>query len=153
MIEKIEMPHGHYYGRYGYEHAHSTTSEKSGAIALWVIVAVIVVAWFIWLTNRKGEDKADLAAAISNINGRVDCLAPQVRKNEDLAFQLATTTSGLVTGVADITKYQDYALARLNQAVFTSRMRDCGGSDGSRFIKTDDYCLNSSSLKAVETCG
>ena len=47
-------------------------------IALYIIAGVILIALFIWLCHKSGEDKANLAGAVQSVTSRVNAIEPAV---------------------------------------------------------------------------
>ena len=104
---------------------------------------------------HTGNDKADLAASIQKLYGRVDAIEPAVTAQGNNIYTLNSVMSATTQAVGDFKTLANEQLASLNGAVFTSRC-GCGngcGNGSPRFVKRDNYCLNDSSLQAIETCG
>lgn len=127
----------------------------SMSTSLWVIVGIIFVIALLWYVHRTGNDKADLAASIQKLYGRVDAIEPAVTAQGNNIYALNSVMSATTQAVGDFKTLANEQLASLNGAVFTSRC-GCGngcGNGSPRFVKRDNYCLNDSSLQAIETCG
>lgn len=125
----------------------------SMATSLWVIVGIIFIVALLWYVHRTGADKADLAASVQKLVGRVDAIEPAVTAQGNNLFNINSVLSATTQAFGDYKSIAEAQLASLNGAVFTSR---CGGgcnNGGTRFTKRDNYCLSDSSLQAVETCG
>jgi uncharacterized protein (UPF0333 family) len=125
----------------------------SMATSLWVIVGIIVVVAWLWYVHRSGADKADLAASVQKLVGRVDAIEPAVTAQGNNLFSINSVLSATTQAFSDYKSVAEAQLASLNGAVFTSR---CGGgcnNGGTRFVKRDNYCLSDSSLQAIDTCG
>lgn len=123
--------------------------------ALWAIVAVIIVLALLWFCHRQGSDKADLAASIQGLYGRVNTLEPVVKNNAEQNFKTATTLSGIVQGTSDLRDYTISSLNSLNGAVFTpvfsSARRSCGcGED--RFVKKSTFTPSTVEVEQIESC-
>lgn len=118
---------------------------------IWWIFAILVAIFLLWWCNKQGDGKADLAAAISNLNGRVSTLEPVVKNNAEQNFNTARTLSGIVQGVEDIRDYAYGQIAALDHAVFKSRCH--GHSGGARFIKRSSYTPGTTTVEEVDTCG
>ena len=118
--------------------------------ALWAIVAIIIVIAFLWWCHRAGDDKANLAASIQNLYGRVNTLEPVVASNTAVLNKVGNTLSAAVQGVADIKSDVD----ALDVAVFApvcGRRGGCGcGTE--KFRKESTYTLDSTSLTEIDTC-
>lgn len=118
---------------------------------IWWIFAILVAIFLLWWCNKQGDGKADLAAAISNLNGRVSTLEPVVKNNAEQNFNTARTLSGIVQGVEDIRDYAYGQIAALDHAVFKSRCH--GHPGGARFIKRSSYTPGTTTVEEVDTCG
>lgn len=125
----------------------------SMATSLWVIVGIIFIVALLWYVHRTGADKADLAASVQKLVGRVDAIEPAVTAQGNNIFNINSVLSATTQAFGDYKTVAEAQLAALNGAVFTSR---CGGgcnNGGTRFVKRDNYCLSDSSLQAIDTCG
>ena len=123
--------------------------------AIWWIFAVLVAIFLLWWCNKQGDGKANLAAEISEINGRLNTLEPVVKNNAEQNFNTARTLSGIVQGVQDIKDYTYDQINNLDQAVFRNRVaqgcsRGCGG--GSRFIQRSTYGTPTTTVEVVDEC-
>lgn len=125
----------------------------SMSTSLWVIVGIIFVIALLWYVNRTGNDKADLSASIQKLYGRVDALEPAVTAQGNNIYALNSVMSATTQAVGDFKSVANEQLAALNGAVFTSRCASACNNGSPRFVKRDNYCLNDSSLQAIETCG
>lgn len=123
--------------------------------ALWAIVAIIIVVALIWFCHRSGKDKADLAASVQGLYGKVNAIEPVVARNVENISALNSVTSATTQAVGD---FKQTALRNLNalyNAVFTTR---CGERSGcncgdSRFVKTSKFTPGEISIEQIETCG
>lgn len=124
------------------------------ATSLWVIVAIIFVIALLWYVHRSGSDKADLAASIQGLYGRVNALEPAVTAQGQNLYSINSVLSATTQAVGDFKSVANAQLAALDGAVFVPRCQaGCSNNGGSRFVKRDNYCLSDSSLQAIETCG
>lgn len=135
-----------------------TRSEKgegkwSIATSLWVIVAIIFVIALLWYVHRTGSDKADLAASIQGLYGRVNALEPAVTAQGNNIFSINSVLSATTQAVGDFKSVANAQLAALDGAVFVPRCQAGCSNGGTRFVKRDNYCLSDSSLQAIDTCG
>lgn len=126
---------------------------------IWWIVAILVAIFFLWWCNKQGDGKADLAASISNLNGRLNTLEPVVKNNAEQNFNTARTLSGIIQGVEDIRDHTYKSLNDLDQAVFKSRYgqyahhNGCGcNGGGSRFVQRSTYGSPTTTVEVVEEC-
>lgn len=125
----------------------------SMATSLWVIVGIIFIVALLWYVHRTGADKADLAASVQKLVGRVDAIEPVVTAHGNNLYSINGVVSAATQAFGDFKSVTDLQLAALNGAVFTPRtMSGCNGG-GTRFVKRDNYCLSDSSLQAIDTCG
>ena len=119
-------------------------------IALYIIAGVILIALFIWLCHKSGEDKANLAASVQNLYGRLNTLEPVVASNTAVLGKVGNTLSAAVQGVADIKADVDALDVAVFAPVCGSR-RGCGcGTE--KFRKESTYTLDSTTLTEVDTC-
>lgn len=125
----------------------------SMATSLWVIVGIIFIVALLWYVHRTGADKADLAASVQKLVGRVDAIEPAVTAQGNNIFNINSVLSATTQAFGDYKNVAEAQLAALNGAVFTSRCSGGCNNGGTRFTKRDNYCLSDSSLQAVETCG
>lgn len=132
--------------------------------AVWWIFAVLVAIFLLWWCNKQGDGKADLAAKISEMDGRLNTLEPVVKNNAEQNFNTARTLSGIVQGVQDIKDYTYDQINQLDHAVFKSRYahgygygygyehgRGCGGS-GAKFIQRSTYTPDTTTVEVVDEC-
>ena len=47
--------------------------------AIWVIAAVIVIAFFVYCWHNNCNEKVQFAVGLANLTGRVNCMEPDVR--------------------------------------------------------------------------
>ena len=125
--------------------------------AIWWIFAVLVAIFLLWWCNKQGDGKADLAAEISQINGKLNTLEPVVKNNAEQNFKTATALAGIVQGVQDIKDYTYDQINALDNAVFKSRFHSggcgCGnGRGGQRFIQKSTYGTPTITAEVVEEC-
>lgn len=122
--------------------------------ALWSIVIVLIILALMWYVNRIGSDKADLAAAVQSTVSRVNSLEVAATSQGNDIKSLNSVLSATTQAVGDFKTTAGEMIANLNGAVFTPRCGSNGGcGGGTKFVKRDNYCLNDSSLQAIDTCG
>lgn len=125
---------------------------------IWWIVAILIAIFFLWWCSKQGDGKADLAAKISSLDGRLNTLEPVVKNNAEQSFNTARTLSGIVQGVEDIRDYTYKSLNDLDQAVFKSRFGQyahhggCGCNGGARFVQKSTYGTPTTTVEVVEEC-
>jgi hypothetical protein len=123
--------------------------------ALWAIVAIILVIAFLWFCRKAGDDKADLAASVQGLYGRVNAIEPAVTAQGNAISELKSVTTATTQAVGDFKATALRNLAALDNAVFVSRCGDnhsCGCND-SRFIKKSVFTPSTTTVEQVETCG
>lgn len=124
------------------------------ATSLWVIVGVALVIFFLWYTHKQGDAKADLAASIQGLYGRVNAIEPVVAAQGNNLYSINSVLSATTQAFGDFKTVANAQLAALDGAVFVPRCQSgCGGNGSARFVKRDNYCLSDSSLQSIETCG
>ena len=127
--------------------------------ALYSIVVIIAIIAFLWFCRKAGDDKADLAASVQNLYGRVNALEPAVTRVAENVSDLNSVTSATTQAVGDFKKFTLRQLNDLDDAVFVPRTygeyhhrSGCGCND-SRFIKKSVYTPSETSVEQFESCG
>ena len=120
-------------------------------IALYIIAGVILVALFIWLCHKSGEDKANLAGAVQSVTSRVNAIEPAVTANANNIYVLSNSVSRANQSL----KFIGDDVAALDSAVYVPSCghgrRGCGcGTE--KFRKESTYTLDSTTLTEVDTC-
>ena len=120
-------------------------------IALYIIAGVILVALFIWLCHKSGEDKANLAGAVQSVTSRVNALEPAVTANGQNIYRI----NNAVAKTQQSIQFIGDDVAALDDAVYVPR---CGhgrsgcGCGTEKFRKESTYTLDSTTLTEVDTC-
>ena len=120
-------------------------------IALYIIAVVILVALFIWLCHKSGEDKANLAGAVQSVTSRVNAIEPAVTANANNIYGLNNSVARANQSI----RFIGEDVAGLNDAVYVPR---CGHGRGGcgcgteKFRKESTYTLDSTTLTEVDTC-
>ena len=125
----------------------------SVATSLWVIVGIIFVIALLWYVHTSGKDKADLAAAVQGVVGRVNAIEPAVTAQGSAIASINGVLSATTQAIGDYKAVANAQLAALDDAVFVARCSGGCGNGNSRFVKRDNYSLCDSSLQSIETCG
>lgn len=120
-------------------------------IALYIIAGVILVALFIWLCHKSGEDKANLAGAVQSVTSRVNAIEPAVTANANNIYRLNSSVGKVQQSIQFIGE----DVANLDDAVYVPSCghgrRGCGcGTE--KFRKESTYTLDSTTLTEVDTC-
>ena len=126
----------------------STGGKWGQNIALFLIVAVLVVLFAIWMCNKTGQDKADLAASVQKLYGQVDCLAAQSNKYNDRVDAIGVALAKTSQAQGD---FQDYVMSYLPQR----KSCGCNGGNGcgqSKFVKSTEYTAGAVTLLETDTC-
>lgn len=126
-------------------------------LALFIIAAVAIVLFVVWLSNKSGQDKADLAASIQRLYGKVDCIEPQVSKYVDRVDAIGNAVTRVSQAQADFQNYAGSLLTDLDNAVFVARCANhgCGCNNGcgqTRFVKSTPYTAGTTTLEETDTC-
>lgn len=137
-------------------------SHKKGwgsTTALWVIAAVIVVAFFVYAWQKGCNEKVQFATGLATLTGRVNSIEPAVTAQGNNLYQLNGAFSATAQGVASIKECAFNQLYELNDAVFYNPYRrgrsGCGcngGCGGREFKQTSTYNLASQAVTVDETC-
>ena len=120
-------------------------------IALYIIAGVILVALFIWLCHKSGEDKANLAGAVQSVTSRVNALEPAVTANGQNIYRINSAVGKAQQSI----QFIGDDVAALDDAVYVPR---CGSNRGGcgcgteKFRKESTYTLDSTTLTEVDTC-
>lgn len=125
-------------------------------IALYAIVIVALVIFAIWLCNKSGQNKADLAASVQKLYGQVDCIGAQVNKYADRVDAIGNAVTRVSQAQGDFQGYASSLLTNLDNAVFAPRCGNhggCGNGCGqSKFVKTTPYTAGTTTLEETDTC-
>ena len=120
--------------------------------ALWAIVVVALVIFAIWLCNKTGKDKADLAASVQGVVSRVNAIEPAVTANANNILGLSNS----VVKAQQSIQFIGADVASLDDAVYVPRCghgrgHGCGcGED--KFRKETTYTLGTTTLTEIDTC-
>lgn len=124
-------------------------------IALFAIIAVAIALFVVWLCNKSGQDKADLAASVQKLYGQVECLAPQVSKYAERVDAIGNAVTRVSQAQVDFQNYANSLLTDLDNAVFVVRYDHrggCGCCGGSKFEKSTEYTAGATTLVETDTC-
>ena len=120
-------------------------------IALYIIAGVILIALFIWLCHKSGEDKANLAGAVQSVTSRVNAIEPAVTANGQNIYRI----NNAVAKTQQSIQFIGDDVAALDDAVYVPK---CGNNRGGcgcgteKFRKESTYTLDSTTLTEVDTC-
>ena len=122
--------------------------------ALWAIFAIVIIALLVWVWNRNCTEKAEIAAGVQKLVGRVDALEPAVTAQGKNLYDLNGVTAATVQGVKNLKECFGEDIYQLNEEVFYGprRGRSCGGCGNREFKQTSTYNLASTNVTVDETC-
>lgn len=124
-----------------------------GNIALYIIAGVIVIAILAYLWSKGCDEKAQLAAGVSKLSGRVDAIEPAVTAQGNNIYKLNGNVTGVVQSLNDVKEVYGADLYELNHAVFYGNRRNGCGSCGNReFKQSQTYNLASTTVTVDDTC-
>lgn len=143
--------------KHRYMNENTDTGGKWGQnIALFAIIAVAIALFVVWLCNKSGQDKADLAASVQKLYGKVECIDSQVNKYSDRVDAIGNAVTRVSQAQADFQLYANSLLTDLDNAVFVPRCHaERSGGNGcgtSRFVKTTPYTAGTPTLEETDTC-
>ena len=125
-------------------------------IALFAIIAVAIALFVVWLCNKSGQDKADLAASVQKLYGQVECLSAQSNKYADRVDAIGNAVTRVAQAQSDFQGYASSLLVDLDNAVFVSRCHNsCNNGNGcgqTRFVKSTPYTAGTTTLEETDTC-
>lgn len=85
---------------------------------VWIIAIIFVVGLFVYNWNKSCNEKVMFATGLANLDGRVNCIAPQVSKLNEQMYGAAQAFAGLTVGVDDIKSVYGHQINQLNNTVF-----------------------------------
>lgn len=133
--------------------------------ALWVIAAVVVIAFVANIWSRNCSEKVAFATGLANLDGRINCITPQVSKLNEQMYGAAQTFAGLVVGLDETRRDYGNQLGQLNNTVFYNpinsgygscgnwRSGGCCGSPNRVFTQTQTYAPKDQTVTVTESCG
>lgn len=127
--------------------------------ALWVIAAVIVIAFIFWGWQKGCSEKTQFALGLAKLDGRVDAIEPVVTAHGNNLYSLNGAFSATAQGVKDMKENFSNQLFELNDEIFYNPSRrgrngcGCNSSCGNReFRQSSTYNLASTQVTVDETC-
>ena len=121
--------------------------------ALWVIAAVVIIALIAYLWNKNCSEKAEIAAGVQRLVGRVDAIEPAVTAQGNSIYKLNGVVSATVQGVGDLKECTNDKLDFLEgQVLFQGNRRSCGGCGNREFKQTQTYNLATTAVTVEDTC-
>lgn len=118
-----------------------------------LIVAAIVIAFFVWMFGKNSNEKVQFATAVAKLDGRLDAIEPAVTAQGNNIYRINGVLSSTVQGVGDLKECTNDKLEFLeNQILFQRGRGGCGGCGGREFKQTSTYNLASTNVTVDETC-
>lgn len=141
------------------EQNHGSCWAKSSP--LWVIAAVFVIGFFVYTWQKNCNEKVAFATGLANLDGRINCIAPQVTKLNEQMYDNARAVTGITVGFDDMKSVFGAQIGQLNNTVYYSRasLGSCFGgcnngcSPNRVFTQTQTYTPGESSVTVTESCG
>lgn len=127
--------------------------------AVWVVAAVIVIAFIVNVWNNNCNEKVQFANGLARLTGRIDCMEPDVRWAGQQLYAANGTIQSINRGVRDMAQNFGDQLFQLNDEIFYNPRGRRGGccnngcDNGRRFTQTSNYNLASQSVAVTESCG
>lgn len=123
-----------------------------------LIVAAIVIAFFVWMFGKNSNEKVQFATAVAKLDGRLDAIEPAVTSQGNNIYRLNGVVASTTQGVKDMKQNFEDQLYELNDEVFYSRSSRHGrgsgscGCGGREFKQTSTYNLASTNVTVEENC-
>lgn len=128
--------------------------------ALWVIVAALILFAIVYNWTRNCNEKVQFAVGMARMEGRLNCIEPDVRWAGQQLYAANGAISATVQGVGDMKQNFGNQLFQLNREVFYDDDCGCGGRNGRRgcgcgcgnreFAQTQTYNLASQGVTVTE---
>lgn len=145
------------------EQNHGSCWAKSSP--LWVIAAILVIGFFVYNWTKNCNEKVAFATGLANLDGRVNCIAPQVQTLNSQMYGAAQTFAGLVVGVNDMKENYSAKFDALNNTIYWNPANEfwanscgrqrggCCGTPSRVFAQTQTYAPKDQQVTVTETCG
>ena len=123
-----------------------------------LIVAAIVIAFFVYMFSKNSNEKVQFATAVSKLDGRLDAIEPAVTAQGNNIYRLNGVVASTTQGVKDMKQNFEDQLYELNDEVFYSRSNrhgrsgSCGCGGNREFKQTSTYNLASTNVTVEENC-
>lgn len=147
-------------------HHRSDSKSWCSNTALYLILAAILITAIVYNWTKNCNEKVAFATGLSNLNGKIECIVPQVSKLNEQMYGAAQTFAGLTVGVNDMRENYSAKFDALNNTVFWNpannfwnngcgRQRNgCGcGTPNRIFAQTQTYAPKDQQVTVTETCG
>ena len=123
--------------------------------AVWVVVAAVILALLVYIWNKNCTEKAEIAAGVQKLVGRVDALEPAVTSQGNNIYTLNGVVASTVQGVKDMKQCFGEDIYQLNEEIFYGSRRargGCGGCGNREFKQSQTYNLASTTVTVDDTC-
>ena len=122
------------------------------ATAVWVIAAVIVLAFIFWGWQKGCSEKQDTAVAVARLEGKIAPIETAVTAQGNNLYSMNGVVSATVQGVGDLKECANEKIEALaNQVLFQRRGTGCGCGNR-EFRQSSVYNLASTNVTVDETC-
>lgn len=138
-------------------------SYRNGERWCWLVLAAVIVIGIIsYVWNRNCNEKVGFATGLARLDGRLDCVEPQVKTLNQQMYGAAQAFAGLTVGVDNINKNFGQQIGQLNETVFFNpvnfgcegyRRSGCCGSPNRVFTQTQTYAPKDQTVTVTESCG
>ena len=130
---------------------HKSKDQSIYTVGL-LIVAAIVIAFFVWMFGKNSNEKVQFATAVAKLDGRLDAIEPAVTAQGNNIYRINGVLASTVQGVGDLKECTNDKLDFLeNQVLFQRRGNGCGCGNR-EFKQTSTYNLASTNVTVDETC-
>ena len=133
---------------------HKSKDQSIYTVGL-LIVAAIVIAFFVWMFGKNSNEKVQFATAVAKLDGRLDAIEPAVTAQGNNIYRINGVLSSTVQGVGDLKECTNDKLAFLEgKVLFQGRGRSgsCGCGGNREFKQSSTYNLASTTVTVDETC-
>ena len=135
---------------------HKSKDQSIYTVGL-LIVAAIVIAFFVWMFGKNSNEKVQFATAVAKLDGRIDAIEPALTSQGNNIYRLNGVVASTTQGVKDMKQNFEDQLYELNDEVFYSRHNrnrgsGCGCGGNREFKQTSTYNLASTNVTVDETC-
>lgn len=135
---------------------HKSKDQSIYTVGL-LIVAAIVIAFFVWMFGKNSNEKVQFATAVAKLDGRLDAVEPALTAQGNNIYRLNGVVASTAQGVKDMKQNFEDQLYELNDEVFYSRHNrnrssGCGCGGNREFRQTSTYNLASTNVTVDETC-
>lgn len=137
--------------------------DWGSATALWVLVAAVIVVAIVYNWTKNCNEKVAFATSLSDLAGKVNCIAPQVQTLNSQMYGAAQTFAGLTVGVNELRERTAVQLDALNNTVYWNPINSgyvsrsscgCGCNPNRVFAQSTQYAQTGTpTVTVTESCG